>query len=72
VICFERAGDLEPLAAYYRRGLLARWFDALPSNPSLRGLMRSSRLKILVSEDPSELDSINTPEDALRLGVRQP
>lgn len=72
VICFERGGDLEPLVTLYRRTLLTRWFDALPSNPSLRGLIRAARLKVLSCEDPSELDSFNTPEDVLRLGVRQP
>ena len=72
VICFERGGDIEPLVALFRRTLLERWFEALPSNPSLRGLIRAARLKTLDLEDPSELESVNTPEDLGRLGVRRP
>lgn len=72
VICFERDGDLEPLVGLYRRDLLSRWVQVLPGNPSMRGLIRAVRLRTLKCEDPSELDSINTPEDVRRLGVRQP
>jgi molybdenum cofactor guanylyltransferase len=70
VVCFERAGDIEPLVAFYRRSLLHRWAGALESNPSLRGLIRSARLKALKCPDPRELDSVNTADDARRLGVQ--
>lgn len=72
VVCFERDGDLEPLAALYHRRLLPRWTAALRSNPSLRGLIRAARLLPLTPGDASELDSVNTPHDAARLGVRRP
>lgn len=70
VVCFEREGDIEPMVGLYRRSLVERWAAALTSNPSLRGLIRASRLRTLKCTDPGELDSVNTPEDARRLGVR--
>jgi molybdopterin-guanine dinucleotide biosynthesis protein A len=71
-VCFERGGDLEPLLALYRRSLLWRWAGLLATNPSLRGLLRAARLKVLPTPSGSLLDSLNTPADVLRTGARFP
>jgi molybdopterin-guanine dinucleotide biosynthesis protein A len=66
VVCFERRGDLEPLCAVYRRALVHRWFPLLTQNPSLRGLVRASRVRLIQVDDDALLDSLNTPDDLRR------
>lgn len=72
VVCFERSGALEPLAALYRRTLWPGWAAALQENPSLRALLASRRCRVLELARPEALDSVNTLEDASRLGVFPP
>jgi molybdopterin-guanine dinucleotide biosynthesis protein A len=67
VVCYERRGDLEPLLAVYRRELVHQWWPQLASNPSLRGLVREARVRLIQVDDDSLLDSINRPEDLERL-----
>jgi molybdopterin-guanine dinucleotide biosynthesis protein A len=69
VVCFERDGRLEPLLGLYRRTLLHAWGDALDAQPSLQGLIRAARARVLTLPDPSVLDSLNTPDDVRRAGA---
>jgi molybdopterin-guanine dinucleotide biosynthesis protein A len=69
VVCFEREGRLEPLLGLYRRTLLGAWGDALDAQPSLQGLIRAARARVLPLPDPSVLDSLNTPDDVRRAGA---
>ncbi|MBE2248436.1 MAG: molybdenum cofactor guanylyltransferase [Myxococcus sp.] len=69
VVVATRAGALEPLCALYRRSLAAQWRDALDDDPSLRGLIAGVP-HVRVALPPRALDSLNTPEDLARHGVR--
>lgn len=63
VVCFTRAGRLEPLVALYRRDLLWDWAPRLAGNPSLRSLVGAARLVTVEAPAPEALLSLNTPED---------
>lgn len=69
VVCFERGGRLEPLLGLYRRSLLASWAAKLDEQPSLQGLIRSARHRVLTPDEPRLLDSLNTPEELARAGA---
>lgn len=66
VVCFQREGRLEPLLGLYRRSLLTAFAARLEAQPSLQSLIRSARCRVLEPDDPSVLDSLNTPEDLQR------
>lgn len=55
----------EPLLGLYRSSLGGAWLPRLDQNPSLRGLVASSRWAA-VELDPDVLDSLNTPDDLAR------
>jgi molybdopterin-guanine dinucleotide biosynthesis protein A len=69
VVVATREGALEPLCALYRRSLATMWRPALEADPSLRALIaRASHVQVAL---PARvLQSVNTPEDLLRLGGR--
>lgn len=69
VVCFERGGRLEPLLGLYRRALLDDWAAKLDQQPSLQGLIRSARHRVLTPGDPRVLDSLNTPDELARAGA---
>ena len=69
VVCFERGGRLEPLLGLYRRALLEEWAAKLDQQPSLQGLIRSARHRVLTPGDPRVLDSLNTPDELARAGA---
>jgi molybdopterin-guanine dinucleotide biosynthesis protein A len=69
VVCFEREGRFEPLLGLYRRALLHRWGEQLDTQPSLQGLIRAARTRVLTLADPAVLDSLNTPDDLRRAGA---
>jgi molybdopterin-guanine dinucleotide biosynthesis protein A len=69
VVCFEREGRFEPLLGLYRRALLHRWGEQLDTQPSLQGLIRAARARVLTPTDPAVLDSLNTPDDLRRAGA---
>ena len=66
VVCFTRAGQLEPLVGVYRRELCFDWAPRLDGNPSLRELVSSVRLDTVESDEPSRLISLNSPDDFRR------
>jgi molybdopterin-guanine dinucleotide biosynthesis protein A len=63
VVAFERAGEVEPLAALYRRELAADWAPRLEGNPSLRALIDSVRWETVTPTEPWRLSSLNSPQD---------
>ncbi len=63
VVCFTRAGQLEPLVGIYRRELCFDWSPRLDGNPSLKELVSSVRLDTLEAEEPARLLSLNSPDD---------
>ena len=63
VVCFTRAGQLEPLVGLYRRELCFDWAPRLDGNPSLRELVSSSRLETIEADEPERLVSLNSPDD---------
>jgi molybdopterin-guanine dinucleotide biosynthesis protein A len=67
VVCFERGGRLEPLLGLYRRSLLPAFAAGLDGRPSLQSLIRNVRCRILEPDDPTVLDSLNTPDDLQRV-----
>ena len=66
VVCFTRAGQLEPLVGLYRRELCFDWAPRLDGNPSLRELVSSSRLETIEADEPERLVSLNSPDDFRR------
>ncbi|MDP3234561.1 MAG: molybdenum cofactor guanylyltransferase [Myxococcales bacterium] len=69
VVVATRDGSLEPLCALYRRSLVTSWQPALDANPSLRALIVQVA-HVCVALPAGVLESVNTPEDLVRLGVR--
>jgi molybdopterin-guanine dinucleotide biosynthesis protein A len=63
VVCFTRAGQLEPLVGLYRRALCFDWEPRLDGNPSLRELVSSVRLETIEADEPARLVSLNSPDD---------
>jgi molybdopterin-guanine dinucleotide biosynthesis protein A len=63
VCCYQRAGELEPMLAVYRSALGPLWRGRLSTNPSLRSLLKTVRVRALEPSDPRVLDSLNTPAD---------
>lgn len=68
--CFTRGGRLEPFPGLYRASLGARFQARLSGEPSFVQLLSTERLGTVEIDEPGLLDSINTPTDAARLGVR--
>lgn len=66
VVCFTRAGGLEPLVGLYRRALCFDWAPRLEGNPSLRELVSSVRLDTIEASEPDRLISLNSPDDYRR------
>lgn len=69
VVVATRDGSLEPLCALYRRSLVTSWQPALDANPSLRALIGQVP-HVCVALPAGALESVNTPEDLVRLGAR--
>ena len=62
IICFQRAGQPEPLLAIYQASLGAGWRAQLPTGPSLRALISATSPRLLEAPDPRVLESINLPD----------
>lgn len=69
VVVATRDDTVEPLCALYRRTLASQWRPSLDANPSLRALIAGVR-HLRVELPARALESVNTPEDLLRLGAR--
>ena len=69
VVVATRDGSLEPLCALYRRALVTSWRPALDADPSLRALIAQVP-HVRVPLPAAVLESVNTPEDLVRLGAR--
>ena len=69
VVVATRDGSLEPLFALYRAALGIRWRPALDGDPSLRALIASVP-HARVALPARVLESVNIPEDLVRLGAR--
>lgn len=78
-VCFEVAGQLEPLPGAYRACLAKRWRERLSAHPSLRSLLAEGSVRVLPERALRAIDprlwavrSLNTTEDLLQLGATLP
>lgn len=71
VVIATRAGRAEPLFGLYRSALGASWRPLLRENPSVRDLIATVP-SAAVEFDPRALDSLNAPEDLVRVNARHP
>ncbi len=79
VIAFQALGRIEPLLALYHRQIEPRWRRALATQPSFGELFEGFECRLLSEAALRALDpelrsiaSVNTEEDAVRLGVQLP
>ena len=63
VVCFTRAGQLEPLVGVYRRALCFDWAPRLDGNASMKELVNSVRVDTIEADEPTRLLSLNSRED---------
>ncbi len=67
---FLREGRIEPFPALYRAELGPEFLARLPEQPSFAQLLAPVQVGSVLLASPSLLDSVNTPQDAARLGVK--
>jgi molybdopterin-guanine dinucleotide biosynthesis protein A len=78
-VCAERAGYLEPMPGVYASRMAPTLASALGGNPSLQNLLRAAPGRPVPIAELAPVDpelhswvSVNTPEDAARLGISLP